>query len=129
MPEQDHDIHYYRKKSESGRDKNIKWGRRALAAGAVAVFWYGVLTQEKIEATAPASAIEIEVEGIGDAGVKLPAKEAEDVYCGAVRTTPPIPILVHGENPREIKELPNGMAEVICKGVYGTINTEDQAQG
>lgn len=126
MPEQDRDIHYYRKKSESGKERNIKWGRRGLVAGVVAVFWYGVLTQEKIEANAPASAVEIEVEGIGDVGVKLPAKQAEDVYCGAVKTTPPIPILVHGENPREIRELPNGMAEVICKGVYGMINIEGQ---
>jgi hypothetical protein len=126
MPEQDHDIHYYRKNSESRKSKNIKWGRRALIAGAVAVFWYGVGTQEKIEATAPASAIEIEVEGIGDAGVKLPAHEAEDVYCGEVRTTPPIPFLVHKKNPREIREVSNGMAEVVCKGVYGIINIEEQ---
>lgn len=88
-------------------------------------FWYGVITQEKIEATAPASATKIEVEDIGDTGVKLPAEEAEDVYCGETRTTPPIPF-VHEQNPREIKELSNGMAEVICKGVYGAIDIEDQ---
>ncbi len=126
MPEQDHDIHYYLKKPGSRKDKSIKWGKRSIVAGAVAVFWYGIITQEKIEATAPSSAISIEVEGIGDVGVKLPAEDAEDVYCGEVRTTPPIPFLVHKKNPREIKELPGGMAEVICKSVYGSINIEGQ---
>lgn len=125
MPEEDHDIHYYRKAPKSRKEKSIKWGRRAVVAGAAAVFWYGIITQEKIDATAPASATKIEVEGIGDMGVKLPADEAEDVYCGEVRTTPPIPF-VHEQNPREIKELPNGMAEVTCKGVYGPLNIGDQ---